>query len=356
MDCREERKRKQRNQAQQRLSHANNLKRVRTILNSHTSPTDTERLFLTQHPQLVRIIQERTRKRQRTAERQRDVQDPPREVEAKCLRLADLIRSAQHVIVYTGAGLSTSLPTFRGEEKQRPATMRLSDPPTRAHMSLVALVQARLVRYVVSQNCDGLHVRSGLDPSAALSELHGNMYMEVCRQCGKEYRRTFDCTQQCRLRRHETGRRCTDCQGALVDTIVLRGERERTPNPARWQSANEHALKADLILVLGSRLTVLRHYKSLWPKHSTLCIVNRQWTCKDSQATLKIHADCDRVMQLVCDNLRLPIPQYQGDDDAIAGDVPFTPGWLRASIQSSSNSSAYSTNPRVGTSSANVST
>jgi NAD-dependent SIR2 family protein deacetylase len=75
--------------------------------------------------------------------------------------------------------------------------------PTPTHMSLVELQNQSnpsfiicscfnhvldQIQYIISQNVDGLHRRSGILPNK-LSELHGNTNLETCSKCGKEYLR-----------------------------------------------------------------------------------------------------------------------------------------------------------------------
>ena len=57
--------------------------------------------------------------------------------------------------------------------------------------ALLALLRAGKLRYIVSQNVDGLHRRSGV-PRAQLAELHGNCFVERCERCRRENVRDWE--------------------------------------------------------------------------------------------------------------------------------------------------------------------
>ena len=54
--------------------------------------------------------------------------------------------------------------------------------PTYTHRALCQLEANNYVHFVISQNIDGLHHRSGL-PIDKLAELHGNVFSEECEVC-----------------------------------------------------------------------------------------------------------------------------------------------------------------------------
>jgi hypothetical protein len=103
-----------------------------------------------------------------------ELRDDPPLAASKIVHLAELIRNAKRCVVLTGAGISTSagVSDFRGpngvwtsESKGvAPPASKSFDTvhPTFTHMALAALVEAGRVELVVSQNVDGLHLRSGL--------------------------------------------------------------------------------------------------------------------------------------------------------------------------------------------------
>jgi len=53
-------------------------------------------------------------------------------------------------------------------------------------MALSKLYQENFLKFLVTTNCDGLHVKSGI-PLEALSELHGSAFKVVCSICGEPY-------------------------------------------------------------------------------------------------------------------------------------------------------------------------
>lgn len=68
-------------------------------------------------------------------------------------------------------------------------------------MILKEMCRHGIVQHIVSQNCDGLHLRSGV-PQKMLSEIHGNMHIEVCARCDppRQFIRPFDVTQNSQFR------------------------------------------------------------------------------------------------------------------------------------------------------------
>ncbi|EGY22013.1 hypothetical protein VD0002_g8530 [Verticillium dahliae] len=247
-------------------------------------------------------------------------------IDRKAETLAGHIRKAKHMIAFTGAGVSTSagIPDFRGpdgawtlraqgRERTGETTSTLQAIPTLTHMALVELQNQGILKYLVSQNCDGLHRRSGMLPDR-ISELHGNSNLEYCRDCGKEYLRDFRAvsTYEKSIRDHRTGRRCASCHGVLLDTIINFGE---TLSAATLQRARDHAASADLCLALGSSLTIPPACEIPEAvgrrRFSDLVICNLQATPLDGLARQRVFARTDDLMAAVMAKLGLAIPAFR---------------------------------------------
>src|SRR5437773_2540985 len=127
--------------------------------------------------------------------------------------LAAASRQARHVVVLTGAGLSTPsgipdfrspggrweryqpvpLPEFLASERAREAYWRYKGEtwqliraaePNAAHVALADLARAGRLRLLVTQNVDGLHERSGFPPERLVA-IHGTDSEVFCLSCGR---------------------------------------------------------------------------------------------------------------------------------------------------------------------------
>uniref|UniRef100_A0A8C4I5Y0 NAD-dependent protein deacylase sirtuin-6 n=1 Tax=Dicentrarchus labrax TaxID=13489 RepID=A0A8C4I5Y0_DICLA len=254
--------------------------------------------------------------------------DNPEEMKAKAETLAQLIKESQYLVVHSGAGISTSagIPDFRGpkgvwtlEEKgesPRFDTTFEDARPSLTHMALLGLQRAGYLKYLISQNVDGLHVRSGF-PRDMLSELHGNMFVEECEKCGRQYVREKVIGV---MGLKPTGRYCEvvrsrglrACRGKLISTIL---DWEDALPDRDLNKADDASRRADLALTLGTSLQIKPSGDLpllTKRKGGKLAIVNLQPTKHDKHAYLRINGYVDEVMKQVMELLGLDIPKWEG--------------------------------------------
>lgn len=222
---------------------------------------------------------------------------------ARIQTMALWLYEAVYPVVFTGAGMSTEsgLPDFRGpdgvwtrQEKGLPPKPTVVPwdqvRPNRGHYALVALLHLGKLRFLITQNVDNLHRKSGI-PSELIAELHGNIARLRCRRCGKTTARS------------EGSQRCP-CGGELVRSVVDFGE--ALPENDLNQ-AFAHSRKSDLFMVLGSSLMVTPAAdmpKQALRAGAKLVIVNREETPFDAVAHLRFQESVGEVMPRVVKRLK----------------------------------------------------
>ena len=223
--------------AKQQRELIRQISRIVRKKNDDKELSKEEEKLLKRNPKVFDDVVKRHKRRKTTELRKQEIEDSPTVLAKKCDRMAKAIQKAKYLIVYTGAGISTAanIPDYRGpngvwtclDQGRDIQTCDLARAePTFTHMALFTLFKKGKLKHIVSQNCDGLHLRSGI-PRYSLSEVHGNMFIEVCKQCKpmRPYLRLFDVTERTSKNKHNTMRRCHVCGKSLIDTIVHFGER-----------------------------------------------------------------------------------------------------------------------------------
>ena len=223
-------------------------------------------------------------------------------------KLQKLIDESNQIVFFCGAGVSTEsgIPDFRSQDGLY--HMKYDYPPERilshtffetmpkeffkfykeklnclnvepniCHHYLQKLEEKGKLKAIITQNIDGLHTKAG---SKKVLELHGSIYRNTCRNCGKKYNPEVIFNSKKEIP-------TCHCGGIIKPDVVLYEE------PLDEETIHEtiKVLKnADLLIVAGTSLTVYPassfiHYFG----GKNLVIINKDDTSFDSMATLVIH-------------------------------------------------------------------
>jgi len=186
---------------------------------------------------------------------------------------ANYIKNSSHLVAFTGAGISveSGIPPFRGAEglwsKYDPKVLELgyfhqnpleswevikeifydffgSAEPNVAHFALAHLETLGLLKCVITQNIDNLHLAAG---NTIVHEFHGNSQKLICTSCTKNYEAkglNFDVLPPL----------CTECNSLIKPDFIFFGE----GIPVNAHNASlKAAEEADVMLIIGSEGEVM---------------------------------------------------------------------------------------------------
>lgn len=246
-------------------------------------------------------------------------------------RLVDAVRGKDRIVALTGAGISTEsgIPDYRGPQgvwttgklprlddfATNPETRRtywlnwrerypafLLVQPNEGHRALVRLERAGLLRAVITQNIDGLHIAAGQDPDRVL-ELHGTRRLVRCLANGHVW--AADEIYE-RIRDTVDEPHCDLCGSPLRSSTVLFGE---PLPPDTLRRATVAARASDLLLVIGSSLVVnpaARLPRLASQAGATTVILNREPTQRDATFDVVVHAEAGPTMSRLLEALAIP--------------------------------------------------
>ena len=226
----------------------------------------------------------------------------------------DLVKNSNYLVALTGAGISTDsgLSDYRGPNgvwtrkdkglEPLPSREITTVIPNKGHKALVSLFELGKLQFLISQNVDNLHLKSGIKPEK-LVELHGNHNLFKCIACdsrftakelnwdksiyGNGYRKDPP---------HLDQPMCY-CGGRIISSIINFGD----PMPKKeLDLAFYHAKKTDVFLVIGSSLVV--HPAASLPLEcynngGSVIIINKGETALDDIALIKINDSAGTVLE-----------------------------------------------------------
>lgn len=224
-----------------------------------------------------------------------------KDLEERIQKLAQWIFEAENIVLLTGGGISTEsgLPDFRGpdgvwtrQDKGLPTKFRLftSVEPNTDHRAIVELQNLGKLRFLITQNVDNLHLRSGIRPEL-LAELHGNVARLRCQQCQTQVAKSL-------------GLETCSCGGKLVSSVINFGD----PLPQKdLEDSFWHSSQCDLFIVVGSSLVVgpANELPEVALRgRARLVIINQGETLMDSRCHLRFEENIVEVLPPAVNRLK----------------------------------------------------